>query len=402
MFTILSPRKNPFNITVGAPEADIRGFHSDAIQKAIDAVKGHSGGIVKLTEGTFEIDGPLRLVDHLILTGMGEKTVLRKSDGFKTALVDDADYGELKARVENPSGFKPGMGIQLYDAQNNDCWAVTATVITGVDGDTIYFDDYLVRDYRSVPGGTVSNACSIISGIGVSDIVISHLTIDGNKNHNESINGCRGGGIYLHKAQNCLVTNVKVENFHGDGISWQITENINIKDCTVRRCANFGLHPGTGSIGTVVQGCDLYENGSDGIFVCWRVQHGVFQRNRIHHNGGNGMNIGHKDTDNCFEQNHIYANGCHGILLRPETELNGPHRNVFKGNTIEDNGLSCEGCGILVDTRVKGIVIIGNIIRDTGQKIPTVGIRVTHPGELEIIDNVMSGHIQGDLKQMEN
>src|SRR5664279_4588342 len=95
-------------ISVGGPDADIQGFTSIAIQIALDAVKSRGGGTVKLNPGVYNITGPLRLTDNTSLIGSGQSTVLKKCDGFKTRFTVDADWGMLKAVVEDPSGFKKG------------------------------------------------------------------------------------------------------------------------------------------------------------------------------------------------------------------------------------------------------------------------------------------------------
>ena len=137
-------------ITVGGPDADVPGFTSQAILLALDAIRTRGGGTVKLNPGTFEITGPVRLSDNTSLIGSGEKTILHKCDGFKTSFIIDADWGMLKAVVKDVSGFKIGMGIQLYDSQHSQGWDVTTAVITDIEGNTIYFDNRTVNDYSGI------------------------------------------------------------------------------------------------------------------------------------------------------------------------------------------------------------------------------------------------------------
>jgi hypothetical protein len=393
----VAPQRRERVITVGGTGCDLIGFNSVAIQRAIDLARSAGCDIVKLDEGTFEMIGPVRLYDNITLTGCGDKTILYKIDGFKTRFVIDADYSELQATVEDVSGFRVGMGIQLYDDANANGWNVTTAVITAIDDKTIYFDNYLVRDYSSERNGVISNACSLIEAVEASGVTISNLCIEGNKERNEPINGCRGGAIYFHKAQDCRVVNVKVRSFSGDGISWQVTDRISVIGCEVEGCSNFGMHPGTGSSLSRVENCESHHNGSDGLFVCWRVQHGSFRNNKLHDNGGQGISIGHKDTDNLFEGNHIYENrGC-GVYVRKESVHNGAHRNRYVRNTIENNGGSEYSCGMLINGSVAGIVIEDNIIRDTGASRQKVGIRIKDGvTQVTLQDNVMSGH-QADV-----
>lgn len=381
-------------ITVGGPDADISGFSSSSIQIAIDAIKSRGGGMVKLFPGVYVITAPVRLSDNITLSGEGESTILRKSDGFKTSFIVDADWGMLKAKVSDVNGFQKGTGIELYDDEHDKGWGVTTAVITDIIGNTIYFDNNTVNDYLASLNGTVSNACSVIEGTNVENISISNLTVQGNKSTNDYINGCRGGGIYLFKAKNCLVENVKVNDFNGDSFSWQITENISVKNCEASNGGGLGFHPGTGSDHSVVEGCKSHNNKEDGIFLCWRVQNGVFRNNQVYNNGRYGVSIGHKDTDNIFENNHVFENGLHGVYFRDENEQNGGDRNTFMKNIVENNGISQKSYGFYIDGETHDINLRGNIIRTTpGGKGNQIG--AVFVGKKASLINISENSISG-------
>lgn len=362
-------------ITVGGPGADIPGFTSGAIQLAVDALVSRGGGTVKLGPGTYLMDGPVRLASDITLTGSGEQTILRKGDGFQTSYVVDADWGMQKATVQDAGGFKIGSGIMLSDDANTGCWDATTAVITDIQGNVIYFDSRTVHDYIAAQNGTVSNTFSPVQATDAENVTISNLVVDGNKSSNMPITGCRGGGIYLFRARNCLVENVTVRDFNGDSFSWQIDENITIRGCTAMNGNGLGFHPGTGSDHSVVENCTSYGNTGDGIFLCWRVQNGIFRNNTVYRNGGQGISIGHQDTDNVFENNHVYENDYHGVLFREETEANSGHRNLFTGNTIENNGMKAEACGFYIGGETHDIIIRNNTIRSAGKGNQATAVR---------------------------
>jgi parallel beta-helix repeat protein len=379
-------------ITVGGQNADVSGFTSEAIQIALDAVKTRGGGIVKLNPGTYKIISPVRLPNNTSLIGTGKTTILEKCDGFKTSFIIDADWGMLKAVVKDVSGFKKGMGIQLYDDEYNQGWDVTTAIITDIIGNVIYFDNNTVHDYMSTLNGVVSNGCSVVEAVGVENVKIADLVVEGNKSTNDYINGCRGGGIYIHKSKNCLVENVKVNEFNGDSFSWQITENITVKGCEVSNGNGLGFHPGTGSDKSIVENCISHHNKGDGIFLCWRVQNGVFRNNTIYSNGDNGISIGHKDTDNLFENNHVYENGNHGVFFRNENEQNSGHRNTFNNNVIENNGVINESSGFYVGGDTHDITITNNTIRSTGKGKQTIAIFVgKSSSDIKATGNIITG-----------
>jgi len=185
-FYLVHPKTNPKIITVGGPEADLSAFTSEAIQLAVDALAAHGGGTIKLMSGVFEIMAPIRLKNDISLVGSGPKTILRKVDGVQTKFIVDADYGELKLTVADPSGFRVGMGVQVYDKiQMEECWNVTTATITAIEENTLYIDNYLVRDYHKDDEGIVSNACPVVSAISADNIRIANLTVDGNRSSNE-------------------------------------------------------------------------------------------------------------------------------------------------------------------------------------------------------------------------
>jgi len=387
-------------ITVGGRGADITGCTSEAIQTAVDALHKLGGGTVKLFPTGFVINAPVRLYSNISLEGSGPKTLLKKCIGFHSQFAIDADYGELQVTVTDASGFLPGMGVAIYDDDQRSGWALTTARIVAIEGNTIFLDDYLLRDYRADKNGTISNACSVVEAIGADNVKISDLTIDGSLGSNEMIDGCRAGGVYLHKSANALVENVTVRNFNSDGISWQITEHVTVRNCEVYGCANSGLHPGTGSPYSLVEGNRSHDNGGYGLFVCWRVRNGIVRNNIFYNNGRNGICTGHKDTDMLYAGNHIYDNGSDGIHLRGESDLNAPHRSIFSENTIENNGTKEEGYGLSVNCRAEGVVLGNNIIRNTGsgKQIAAVMIR---KGALPVkmISNNITGHPKGELVQ---
>jgi hypothetical protein len=392
--SVVNPVIPERKITVGGPNADIKGYTSEAIQTAIDALHSTcNSGTVMLMPGNYDIFAPVKLYDNISLVGSGANTVLKKCKGFRSPFALDADYGELQITVTDASGFRPGMGVAIYDEGQRSGWDLTTAKITAIKGNVIYIDDYLVRDYHADKKGTISNNCSVISAVDAENVKIANLTVDGSRESNDMIDGCRAGGIYLHKVHKAIVENVTVKNFNCDGISWQITEYVTVRNCEVYGCANSGLHPGTGSPFTLIEGNNSHDNGGYGLFVCWRVRNGNVRNNSFHNNGINGISTGHKDIDMLYADNHIYENGSDGIQLRGELAQNAPHRSIFKNNLIENNGIKEKGYGLSVNCRAEGVVIEGNIIRNTGNgKQVAALLRTGNSLPVELKNNKISGH----------
>lgn len=382
-------------ITVGGNGADVQGYTSQAIQTAVNALRVEGGGTVKILPGEYAISAPIRLFDSVRLSGSGEQTILKKSKGVRTKFVTDAGYGELQLTVADTTGFAPGMGVQIYDSDHNSAWDVTTAVITAIRDHVVYIDNYLIRDYVAEKGGTLSNACSVISAVEASHVAITDLVVDGNRESNDPLNGCRGGGIYLHKVRDVTIENVHVRNFDSDGISWQITENVTVRNCEVTGCANAGLHPGAGTLYTRIEENYCHDNDIYGLFVCWRVRHGVVRGNRFTKNGHFGIDTGHMDTDMLFEANQISENGHAGVHFRPEISANAPHRTIFRNNVVENNGGKNEGYGFFIDSPAEDVVLDGNTIQNTAGTMQKAAVFIGKNGRaVRLANNHVNGHPQ--------
>jgi hypothetical protein len=386
-------------ISVGGTNAIIHGYTSEAIQTAIDAIHNScKSGTVLLLPGIYDIIAPVRLYDNISLVGSGANTVLKKCRGFRSSFALDADYGELQVTVTDASGFKTGMGVCIFDEGQRSGWDLTTARITGIKGNVISIDDYLLRDYHADKKGTISNNCSVIAAVDAENVTIENLTVDGSRESNDMIDGCRAGGIYLHKVHKAIIDNVIVKNFNCDGISWQLTEYITVRNCEIYGCANSGLHPGTGSPFTLIEGNNSHDNEGYGLFVCWRVRNGIVRNNSFHNNGINGISTGHKDVDMLYAGNQIFENGSDGIQLRGELSLNAPHRNIFRNNRIENNGVKEKGYGISVNCNAEGVVIEDNIFSNSGNGKQDAALLLTKNSlPVEFKNNTITGQPEREV-----
>jgi nitrous oxidase accessory protein NosD len=259
------------------------------------------------------------------------------------------------------------MKVQITDDENSGCWNVSVATISDIVENIIYIDKGLIRDYRADKNGLVSNASSVIEALDVENVVIYNLTADGNRAENFFADGCNSAGILILRSKKVTVDNVHVKDFNGEGISWQITENVTIKNSEISGSGNTGLHPGTGSPFTAIENNNIHHNDRDGLFICWRVYQSQVSNNKIHDNGRFGICTGHKDTDVIFKLNHIYNNKSDGVNLRGEIEPNAPHRNTFVLNTIENNGAGGGGYGFSVNSKAQDLLLKDNVFKNSAK-----------------------------------
>jgi hypothetical protein len=380
-------------VKVGLSEGDFVGDTHVAIQRAIDAVGLYGGGVVEIASGSYTLYDSVLLRRNVRLAGSGPDTILRKCEGPASEFAVDADYGQRKVTVKNPTGFRDGMGVVVTDDRSGG-WHDTLAAITLVQGNVLYLDRALLSDYDGDSAGIVFNSFPLVAGFDVDSVTVEGITIDGDREHNREINGCIGGGIYLLRARRCRIADCIVRDFAGDGISFQITQDILVEGCEVTGITGLGLHPGTGSARPAIRSCRSHDNGGDGFFLCWRVQDGCFQNNEFLNNGGHGISIGHKDTDNLFSENVIRGNRRHGVYFRDEKTTNAGSRNTFRRNIIEDN----EDCGTYIEGHTTDLLFEENTIRDTRRgeaRTQRIGIRAgQNAGRIRAVRNRIENHVE--------
>lgn len=371
-------------------DADMLGADQRVIQSAVDYVSSLGGGVVEIGPGTYLMRDSLHLRSHVTVRGLNGKTVLRKSDSVSSALVADGDYGEEQATVAQPEGFEVGSGVAIWD-KNAGGFHTTVARITGRNGNTFSFDKPLNADCMVAQGAQAATVFPVISGYDIEDCRIEGLTIDGNKAHNIALNGCRGGGIFLYRGFGTVIENCVVRDYNGDGISFQQSNDVIVRKCISERNASLGFHPGSGSQRPLVEQCEARNNGDDGLFLCWRVRHGVFQDNILEGNGRYGISIGHKDSDNLLRRNQVRMNEQAGVYFRNETLPMAGHRNRLEQNVIENNGVAKEAPGIQIRGETADLIFRENVIRDTrsaGERKQTVGVLIEEQvGSVALQDN---------------
>ncbi|MCZ7648535.1 MAG: right-handed parallel beta-helix repeat-containing protein [Planctomycetota bacterium] len=365
-------------LRVGLDQGDLRGGSHLAIQAAVDYVAGLGGGTVLLGPGRFELRNAVTLRNRVRLAGTPGKTELVACAGLETQLVLDGDCNERRVTLAEPDGFRVGDGISIQDKRMSGGFGVTTATLTARAPDdprAFLISTPLYYDYMVAQEASARLTFPLIGAWGARDAEVRDLSLDGNKAQAQPLNGCRGGGIYFFECERMAIRDCVVRAYQGDGISFQVSNDVRIERCRVEACAALGLHPGSGSQHPVLLDNRSIGNGGDGLFVCWRVKHGRFERNEIRANGGHGISIGHKDTDNLFMGNTIAANGGCGVLFRNESEPMGAHRNVFERNAILDNGAKEAPAAVHVLGHAHDLVFRGNVIgREVDKPGPGVGI----------------------------
>jgi parallel beta-helix repeat protein len=365
-------------IRVGIDDGDLRGADHRALQAAVDYVAALGGGTVYIGPGRYEMRNALTLRDNVRVVGVPGQTVLVACDGFHTPLVADGDCNQREITVADSAGLRVGDGIAVADKRAGGGFGVTTATLTAKVGANVFrISRPLYFDYVMSQQAVARRAFPVVGGWQVKHAAVEGLTIDGNRDRAEPLDGCRGGGIYLFESEDVAIRNCTVRNYNGDGISFQVSQGVTVEGCQLENNAGHGLHPGSGSQRPVVRHNRSTGNGQDGLFVCWRVRHGQFEDNTLQGNRRSGLSIGHKDSDNLFRGNRILGNDDAGIFFRNESEPMGAHRNRFEKNVVLDNGGE-EAAAVVIRGEHHDLVFRDNVI---GYSQPrsgaTVGIRTS-------------------------
>src|SRR5262249_13739337 len=305
-------------VTVGPRDADLVGTDDKVLQAAVDYVARLGGGTVRILPGTYRLRNAVYLQSHVRLQGGGAETVLVKEVSRPSKLAADSDGYDQETPPADAAGFRVGDGVCLR-ARNPDTKGQTVVkrTLVACSGNRFKLDRPLRENLWQMGEATASTLFPILSGDNVADVVIEDVTLDGNKENNQNLDGNYAGCVFLQDCNRVTLRKVTARKYNGDGISWQVCHDVVVEDCHSHDHAGLGLHPGSGSQRTVIRGNRLQRNDV-GLFFCWGVKSGLAENNVIEDSRTYGISIGHRDTDNLIRDNDVVRSGKVGVLFRPE------------------------------------------------------------------------------------
>jgi len=285
------------------------------IQNAIDAL-GEEGGRVILPAMDLVVDRGIEMRSNVSLVGQGGETVLHQAPGRIYPLSGYHNYGMLDVPLMYTEGLEPGMTVTIRDNRHGGFFETFAR-ITWVEGSWVGIDQGLHSDYHADEDPVLVTAFPIIYGLGVENVSVVGITLDGHgENQPAGIGACRGAAVYFLRSHGLRMANVVAANFAGEGIGYQMCSQIDLHECRATGNAGNGFHPGAGSTGSSYEGCTADKNGAAGFFFCVRANHISVRGCTFVENAGAGISVGTRDNNNLIDGCTIRANAGPGILFR--------------------------------------------------------------------------------------
>jgi hypothetical protein len=286
-----------------------------AIQRAIDGL-GSAGGRVILPAIELLLDRGLELRSGVELVGQGGQTVLRKAPGRVYPLSGYHNYGMMDAPLLFTEGLEPGMTVAIRDDRQGGFFETFAR-ITWVENGWVGVDCGLHSDYHDDLHPVLVTAFPLIYGLEVHDVAVRGLTLDGNRGEQpEGIGGCRGAAVYFLKSRGLTVEDVQESGFLGEGLGFQMSSQVTIRDCRFANNAGNGFHPGAGSTAATFERCVGDGNDAAGFFFCVRANHITVRDCTFTNNRACGISVGTRDSFNRIERCRAEENAGPGILFR--------------------------------------------------------------------------------------
>ena len=343
--------------------------------------------------GTFTLRNAIHLPSGIRILGSGADTLLTKIASESVPLSAESDWYDQEITLAQPKDFQVGDGVLLRAKNPHDGGdQVIKRTLVARSGNRFKLDDGLRSNLWLSGDPTCSSLFPLLTSNHASDVVIENIALDGNKEHNENLNGNYGGCIFLQDCNRFTIRNVEARNYNGDGISFQVCHDVIVEGCHSHDNANLGVHPGSGSQRPRIRGNQLRQNDL-GLFWCWGVKYGLAEKNTIDANRSYGVSIGHNDTDNVMRDNEITRSGKIGILFRDESRGHDfwPHRNTLIGNRIIDSGGE-DGVAIDIRGKTRNTVVENNEIRETRGPARRIGIQIgAGVGKVTLDGNTISG-----------
>ena len=206
--------KDRLTISVGPKEADLIGKTDRVLQAEVDYVARLGGGTVRVLPGEYRLRNAVYLASKVRIVGSGDDSVLIKEPSVSTRLSADADWYDQEITLTDAAGFKVGDGVCLR-ARNADNGAATVAkrILIAKSGNRFKLDRALRENFWQKGEASVATLFPIFSGDNIADVSIANITLDGNRDQNENLDGNYAGCVFLQDCKQIALRGVTARRY---------------------------------------------------------------------------------------------------------------------------------------------------------------------------------------------
>jgi len=344
---------------------------AEDIQRVLDEMAS-TGGRIVLPAMDLTLDRGLELHSNIELEGQGKDTVLRKGPSRAYPLTGYHNYGMCDVPLRTTEGLKAGQTVAIRDAKRSGFYETFAR-ITWIEETWVGLDRGLEADYIEDQEPRLVTAYPLIFGHGIKQAAVRNICLEGNLEENpDSIGGCRGGALYFAKSRNIKIEDIVERNYRGDGLSFQMCQNVMVRNSSFSENTGCGLHPGAGSTGATFENCRADGNGACGFFFCVRANHMTVRACSFQGNVVAGISIGKRDCHNLIEDCCIKDNQGPAIIFRYTLGPVEAHSCVIRACKLENNAIQKGEGQIEICEDAHTLIFENNQIKTGTRKTPGV------------------------------
>ena len=148
------------------------------------------GGTVRLLPGAYTLRAAVVLPSGVRLVGSGADSIITKIPSRSTPLADDSDWYDREITLEDPSGFRVGDGVVLRATNPDDGGQVVLKrTLVARSGRRFKLDRGLRENLWLSGAPTCSAMFPLLTAEHAADVTIAGLTLDGDRENNEHLDG---------------------------------------------------------------------------------------------------------------------------------------------------------------------------------------------------------------------
>lgn len=319
------------------------------INRAINSLPD-AGGTIELLEGTYNISMAIRPKNNTRIIGKGKSTIIKVGNAVSAKIARTYAAGAKEILVEKIPGIVAGLEVSIFDdvhtgygnGENNRIVSVTESgdnwvvrLLNGLKYDCLLDNNpYMFSSYNAI------ECYSMFDALGVANVTIENISIDGNKanqingNYDDWQGGIHTGNSHNSVIKDCYIHDVIkcgiVDSHYIDG-EYDGSENIRIVNNHIEGCGMNAIHC-HGTKKSVISN-NILKNGSQAALYVIYGEDNTIASNNIFDCAGFGIQLPY-NVRTTVSGGSIRQTNSHGIAIT------GNETNASADNSIHNVAIS--------------------------------------------------------------